>query len=105
MNQAPAAEDFPLRVVAFLAAVVGLGTPFVRWVAGYLREARLREHKNWLETKEGRDCMEAMFQASIEEKHGKRYLHHYLDEWLREWFKTEMKEHERQINEKNNQMD
>jgi hypothetical protein len=96
----PAAEDFLLRIAAVLVPVLGLGTPLVRWIAGYLRDARVRELKAWLKTEDGKDCMETAFQEAIEGD--KRYLYDYLNEWFNARLKQER---EGRANERSRKVD
>lgn len=79
MSNNPTTEDFPYRVIAFLGGVMAVGTPLVRWVAKYLRDARIQEFKAWIRTDDGRDCMTAVFQETLERD--QRYMYDYLNDW------------------------
>jgi hypothetical protein len=93
----PPPEDyFYLRVLGILGGLM-VFTPLVRWIAGYLREARMKELRDWFRTEDGCAFMAKQLQNTLE--NDKRYMYDYLDEWLRKWFKEEM---ERRVSDQTN---
>jgi len=77
-NTPPTVEDFPWRIVAFLGSLFAF-TPLIRYVAGYLREARMKELREWFRTEDGKAFMVQLFLDTLEDED--RYMRDYLEDW------------------------